>query len=139
MNTAEYNVKCDPEAASILVDSNCEKVLVGLDVTLKCLMKQEMIEALRAADREHTRVLWSYTQAWMEASRHLPILHDPLAVAVAFERNLVEVQPAHVKVELTGRYTRGYTVIEKGDPNAVICKDVNVEKFLNLFTKRVLG
>ncbi|MEM2372451.1 MAG: nucleoside hydrolase, partial [Thermofilaceae archaeon] len=85
INTSEYNIKCDPEAASIVLNAGFKKTLVGLDVTLKCSINQEMLNALRFSQKDYGKTLWSYTETWMKQSGHLPILHDPLAVAVTFK------------------------------------------------------
>lgn len=138
VNAAEYNVRCDPEAASTVISSSCEKVLVGLDVTMRCQMTREMVEALERGWSECARVLASYTRLWMAKSGRLPILHDPLAVAVSYAPALVKLEPAHVEVELAGRYTRGYTLVTAGEPNAWICRDVDAQRFLKLFAERVL-
>lgn len=50
----------------------------------------------------------------------------------------MSLEPAHVEVEVQGRYTRGYTVITGGEPNAEVCREVDVEAFLRLFRERVL-
>lgn len=138
LNTAEYNIKCDPEAASRVLAAPCDKLLVGLDVTLKCRMSREMVEELYGLGEEYAQVLSSYTRVWMERSGHLPILHDPLAVATVFAPHLVKAEPARVEVELAGRYTRGYTVVTAGEPNARVCKEVDADRFLRLFAERVL-
>ena len=138
LNTAEYNIRCDPEAARAVISASCDKVLVGLDVTLKCVMSDEMLRELYAGGEEYKEVLAAYTRAWRAWAGHNPILHDPLAVAVSFNRGLVSLEPAHVEVEVQGRYTRGYTVITDGEPNAEVCREVDVEAFLRLFRERVL-
>jgi len=138
INAAEYNVRCDPEAASRVFAAPCDKLLVGLDVTLKCRMGREMVEALYGLGGEYARVLSSYLRVWTERSGHLPILHDPLAVATVFAPDLVRAEPARVEVELAGRYTRGYTVVVGGEPNARVCRDVDADRFLKLFAERVL-
>ena len=138
LNMAEYNIKCDPEAAGRVLAAPCDKLLIGLDVTLKCRMSREMVEELYGLGGEYARVLSSYLRIWMERSGHLPILHDPLAVATVFAPDLVKAEPVRVEVELAGRHTRGYTVVVSGKPNARVCKDVDADRFLRLFAERVL-
>jgi len=139
MNVAEYNVRCDPEAASAAISAPCDKLLVGLDVTMRCRMTEAMVRAVEEGGEEHLRVLASYMRAWARAAGHPPILHDPLAVAATYAPELVRAEPQHVEVELCGRYTRGYTVVTSGEPNARVCRDVDAERFLRLFAERVLG
>ena len=72
-------------------------------------------------------------------------LHDPLAVGVALDPSLVELEPLHVDVEDEGRATRGASVAdrrsipahEKAAPNCRVAMTVHAERFLELFLARV--
>ncbi|RLE81135.1 MAG: hypothetical protein DRJ51_04460 [Thermoprotei archaeon] len=138
---AEYNVKCDPEAASIVLNSGLPITVVGLDVTLKCIMTTKMLLSLESSTRPYADVLREYLRLWREhTNRQNPILHDPLAVAVVTRPELVKRRRLCVDVELHGRHTRGLTVIKKNAaPNVEACYDVAVEDFLRLYESRVLA
>lgn len=69
-------------------------------------------------------------------------LHDPLAVAVALNPDLVRTRAATVDVELTGTLTRGMTVADWAghwgrDHNALIGMDVDPAAFFDHFIERV--
>jgi purine nucleosidase len=73
---------------------------------------------------------------------YLAHLHDPLAVAVALDPELVRTQPATVDVELTGTLTRGMTVADwtgiwGREHNALIGVDVDPAGFFDRFIDRV--
>lgn len=136
---AEYNIKCDPEAAAVVLSSGVPVTLVGLDVTMRCTMTDEMLKLLATRDSEGVRALRRLYELWRQRCRRRPILHDPLAVAVSFMPRLVRAEPMRVAVELRGEYTRGLTVRVSGEPNASVCVDVDSEAFLALFRERVLG
>ena len=139
LKTAEYNFKCDPEAVHLVLESRAEKTIVGLDVTLKCLMSDEMLEELRRGSCEYHRVLTRYLEEWIKVSRHNPILHDPLAVAAVFKPDLIEWEFMDLKIELQGTYTRGYLVkMGVEEPNARVAVNVDEKAFLKLFSERVL-
>ena len=75
-----------------------------------------------------------------QRKRNRPILHDPLAVAVAFRPELVEAEPRGVVVETRGEFTRGFTVASQSDqPNAHVCLGVDSGAFLRLFMERILA
>ncbi len=136
---AEYNVKCDPEALSSVLRSGLNPLLVGLDVTLKCPMPMSMVERLRSSERPEHKLISSMLRAWSTNSRHSqPILHDPLALATLVDRKIVSTEKARVEVELNGEYTRGFTVLIGGTPNASICLNVDVTRFLKLFEEVAL-
>ena len=68
-------------------------------------------------------------------------MHDPLAVAVAVDKSLVETRRLFVTVETKGEYTTGETVADlraskEGtvkEPNMDVCINVNAERFLKSF------
>ncbi|HDI74638.1 MAG: hypothetical protein DRJ52_04350 [Thermoprotei archaeon] len=135
-NRIEYNIRCDPEAVALLLKSGADTTMVGLDVTLKCIMSDTMVDMLKKNPRLY--VLKNYLEAWSKRAKHNPILHDPLTVAISFKENLVETIPAKITVELS-EPNRGLTKITKGEFNAKICVEVNAQRFLQLYTERVLA
>lgn len=137
---AEYNVRCDPEALNLILRSEVKPLLVGLDVTLKCIMPLSMIERLKSSEKPEHKLVYSMLEAWRKNTGHKqPILHDPLALATAVDNKIVSTEDARVEVELKGEYTRGFTLITGSIPNASICLNVNVERFLKLFEEVIFS
>jgi inosine-uridine nucleoside N-ribohydrolase len=87
-------------------------------------------------------------------------MYDPLAVGVAIDATLVTAPPMHVDVETRGDFARGETVanrrnevernvlhgdrymvegLDKVEPNAKVCVDVDASRFLQLFVSRIRG
>jgi purine nucleosidase len=65
-------------------------------------------------------------------------MHDPLALAVAFDPTLVETRRAAVDVETSGRLTSGATIVDwRGQwgrlANAEVAVAVDAERFRRLF------
>jgi len=141
---AEWNIRCDPEAARICFESGMPITMVGLDVTLECRMTAENVDAIRTWDTPPTDLLARMIDAWRGTGDagekpKLPILHDPLAVAVAFRPEIVTAEPRHVAVETRGEFTRAYTVTtQDGEPNTQVCLGVDSAGFLGLFMERLL-
>ncbi|MEM1557336.1 MAG: nucleoside hydrolase [Thermoproteota archaeon] len=137
---AEYNVKCDPEALNLVLKSGVNPLLVGLDVTLKCTMPMSMVERLGSSDKPEHKLVYSMLEAWRKnTNSKQPILHDPLALATVVDNRIVSVENARVDVELKGDYTRGFTVVTGSMPNASICLEVDVERFLKLFEEVIFS
>ncbi len=142
---AEWNIRCDPEAARICFEAGIPITMVGLDVTMKCQMTEADLRALAANGSPATDLLEAMVGAWSgsadgQRKRRCPILHDPLAVAVAFRQDLVSMQPFKVAVETRGEFTRAFTVATPSDkPNANVCLDVNADAFCRLFMERILA
>ncbi len=87
-------------------------------------------------------------------------MYDPLAVGVAIDSSLVTAPAMHVDVETRGEFTRGETVanrqgyvernvlhgdryviegIDKVEPNAKVCTEVDANRFLDMFVSRIKG
>lgn len=71
-------------------------------------------------------------------------IHDPLAVAVALDRNLARSEPAYVDVETRGEITTGMTVADTrhltgNPPNADVVVDADIATFLDRFIERIGG
>ncbi len=105
-NVGEFNVSCDPEAADIVINSGVEIRSVGLDVTFQNVLQQEEIQILENSTHPCIRMLMNMRKAW----GHGVVLHDPLALAVVFRKDLVTFEKILCKIELEGTYTRGVSV-----------------------------
>ncbi|MGB9895819.1 MAG: nucleoside hydrolase [Thermoproteota archaeon] len=137
---AEYNVSRDPEALSFILRSGLSPLLVGLDVTLKCPMPISMVDKLKSSQKPEHKLVSAMLEAWSKnTGLKQPIMHDPLALATLVDNKIVSIEKARVEVELKGEYTRGFTLLTKGDPNASVCLDVDVERFLKLFEETVFS
>jgi purine nucleosidase len=109
---AEHNIRCDPEAAHIVLSSGAPITLVPLDVTTKCSIRTEDAVRLRAIGSPfHLAVADQVERYPRFAGRGFTNLHDPLAAAVILAPDLVEYTPVHVEVETTGRLTGAQTVV----------------------------
>lgn len=137
---AEYNVSCDPEAARIVFESGIEIIMVGLDVTMRCQLRREELDDLANRGLPSTELLMDMVKAWQRSSGNTyPVLHDPLAVAVAFDQTLVKMEPRKVNVETRGEFTRGFTIASKSKiSNVQVCLDVDAIRFIDLFMRTTL-
>jgi purine nucleosidase len=109
---AEHNIRSDPEAAHIVFSSGAPITLVPLDITTQVRVTRDTIPAIRARGtlfddavaEQAERYPRMIAQGWTN-------LHDPLAVGVVIQPDLVEFTPVHLVVETVGRYTSGATVM----------------------------
>lgn len=135
LSRAEHNIRCDPEAARIVFESGIPITMVGLDVTMKCVLSEEQVDRISKRGLATTTLLSHMTEAW--GGRRVT-LHDPLAVAVSFEPTLTRTQLRLVNVVTTGK-ARGFTIaVEDDTPNAQVCIEVDSDRFISLFMKRIL-
>jgi inosine-uridine nucleoside N-ribohydrolase len=147
---AEFNIYADPEAAKRVLTSGLNPILVSLDVTRKVRLSREQVSRLGEHPDPLCRFLSHATQraldfTWeREGIASIP-LHDPLAVAVAIEPDLVELVPLHVDVETKGEITCGMTVGDRRpiDPrfkareNVLVAMEVDASRALKLIGDRI--
>lgn len=111
----EFNLANDPEAAHVVIRSGAPLTMVGLDVTTRTCLTLEDLEAVTAADTAAAAFLRRICTPWIHfvrARRGLDgcWLHDPLAVAVTLDRDVVVTERREVGVELRGEATYGQTL-----------------------------
>ena len=141
----ESNVTCDPAAAAFVLDLPVPKLLVPLDVTAQCRYAAGRHENLASSGSEQTKLVRDLLRAWQigrhgGSSRAEPVLHDPLAVAVAFDPSLIRhVDPMRVTVTFDAKGGPPATTPASGLPNAEVVRDVDRTRFEELFAQRILS
>jgi purine nucleosidase/pyrimidine-specific ribonucleoside hydrolase len=139
---AEFNIYVDPEAAERVFSSGVPVAMVGLNLTHQAIATPAVVERLVALDTELARVVagWmTYFGATYEDVFGLagPPVHDPCAVALAIDPDLVRCIESFVAIETEGRWTRGATVVDLHGrlgraPNARVAMELDVARFWEL-------
>ncbi len=114
---AEHNVKCDPEAAHVVFASGAPIEFVPLDVTLRALVRQEGVEALRRRGTPYHDALADQVARYpgFIARGGRTFLHDPLAAMAVVKPDHLGWTPYNIRVELSGALTRAMTVAQIPD------------------------
>ncbi|HET8547985.1 MAG TPA: nucleoside hydrolase [Bryobacteraceae bacterium] len=137
----EYNTYRDPEASQIVYNSGVPVVAVGLDVTMKCRLNEEHLRQMQSSPHESVRFLRRLITSWQNGNaKQFPILHDPLAVLVSFQPDLVELVSGTVQVEVDGKpgVSYGLTSFKAGaNGNVRVAQDVRAGSAVDLFMSRV--
>ena len=139
---AEANIIGDPEAASIVFNSNIPLVMVGLDVTLQTRMSQRFVNSLipdhsplRNLLQSINRVYASFyktSQNWNE----FPV-HDSSAIAYAHDHDLFGTEHGRLSCILEGAQ-RGRTVFVPGTSgNHKVCLSVDSNSMLDDYFNKV--
>ncbi len=136
----EWNILCDAEAAAIVLRAGLPLTLVPLDVTTRTGMQARHIAELEAAEDEPTHWLMTLTRSWKAKPNHLPILHDPLALAVAFDPGRVKTQDLSLEVLTASGPGRGITCVAEGvNPPVHVALEVDGEGFVDWYVEQVLS
>ncbi|MER3556202.1 MAG: nucleoside hydrolase [Meiothermus sp.] len=141
----EHNVRCDPEAASVVFGSGLPITLFPLDVTLKTPFTREDLQTLKSRPTPLTPLLVAEIETWLEYiqaqfGRDYCHLHDPLAVSYLVDPKIVtQTVRARLQIECRGEFTTGATipVHEAGRENVQIVTGVDLPRFYELFMRRV--
>tara|TARA_R100001129_G_scaffold185698_2_gene174764 strand:- start:5048 stop:5977 length:930 start_codon:yes stop_codon:yes gene_type:complete len=137
----EFNIFCDPEAAEIVLASGLDITMVGLDVTMHVLVEEEEFAAIEKIDTPLSRVVFDWLKFYEKLHRgQMGIggaLHDPLALAVVIDPDLIETREAHVSIDRTGTHTFGATVadywkLNGEEPNVKVASRVDSAKFFEM-------
>src|ERR1700692_2673287 len=161
---AEANIYNDPEAAQIVFQAGWPLTMVGLDVGDKTLFSNKYLAQLGQTHGPMNDFIYQVAHYLIDLSAQFGSggtpMYDPLAVGVAIDATLVKAPPMHVDVETRGEFTRGETVanrrgavernvlhgdryiiegVDKVEPNAKVCVDVEADRFLQLFVSRIRG
>jgi len=130
---AEWNIRCDPEAAAIFFQSGAEIRLVGLDVTLQCVLEDSEADLIRSSPHEPVRFLGQLIDLW----DHPVTLHDPLTILTLFT-DVVEFAPMHLDVTLHPKEQRARTIAGDGPANVSAAVRVNAHEARRIFLDRIL-
>jgi purine nucleosidase len=141
---AEFNIFSDPLAAKIVFESGLPITLVSLDVTHQVnLTSQYMEEKVKPIKNPFSQFIIEATgyNSTTRQFRNNEIihLHDPLAVGVVINPNLVRKERLSIHVETQEEDHYGKTSEVKEGQKIEVCLEVDAGKFLDLFVSRIHG
>lgn len=122
----EYNASVDPRATRLMFEAGKPLLMVGLDVTLRCVMAPEELDEIEAKHTPLSEALMTMTRLWQQhvsasgGPLRTPCVHDPLAALVSVEPSFIKTEPMHIEIDDMGRCVRS-----DGEPNVEVAVDVD--------------
>lgn len=143
---AEFNIAIDPEAAEMVFGSRAKVTMVGLDVTTRALLTRDRISEITSNEAVKDFVHGA-TYDYMERyhKKHGVYgccMHDPLAVSLAINPDLVSTVHRFVGVETRSQYCDGMTVCDfdgrwNKDANVHVAIDIDPKVFIDFMIDRL--
>lgn len=97
---AEFNIWADPHAAKIVLESNLDIVMIGLDVTMKALIGEEELSKNANKSAEMFNAIFQhYRDGDMKQGK---VMHDSCAIAYLTNPEMFTMERRHVKVVTEG-------------------------------------
>lgn len=145
--SAEFNIQVDPEAASIVFESELTIYMVPLEVTHTALVTDQILDSINSLSSKFstiiTELLLFFKSTYKTVFRMAdPPLHDPCAVAFVVRPELFDYRLMRVDIETASPLSYGQTVCDvfdmsKKKKNVHVCLKMEVDKFWEMMIEAV--
>ncbi len=140
----EWNIKCDPEAARLVMDYAGHLTMFGLEVTKYCRMEEALIDELCPLENEKLQYFKRGAEIFQKKTGYPYTFHDALLIAYLIDPTVVELEQSDFTVELSGINTRGaivprlnaYDINPACEKEYYFAKRIDVPKFQQIVRER---
>jgi len=116
--TTEFNIRQDPEAADIIFSSGIPVLLYTWDVFIRVAFSRAEIETLASSSRKCSSLAGELLTSMLNRfGREQTSIGDAGALACLLNPGGITTKNLPVAVELSGKYTRGQTVVDQRPPD----------------------
>ncbi|PPR45276.1 MAG: Pyrimidine-specific ribonucleoside hydrolase RihA [Alphaproteobacteria bacterium MarineAlpha5_Bin6] len=145
--SAEFNIYVDPHAANIVLKSGIPITMMGLDVTHKVNVNDEIIKNIKKNNNKSSKFFAELMNFYSRFHRQLyeideSPLHDPCVIAYLIDETIFKGKLVNVQVEENSELTRGKTVVDwlgvtNRQPNCKVITEANANKFFDLLSNEL--
>ena len=144
---AEFNIMCDPEAAHVVFTSGIKVKMVGLNVTRKVLVTDEVVSRMEKINNSASDMFVKLMKVFNENQRKTfgvkaGPLHDPATIASLLDEDLIKYQSMNVVIDISHGPSYGRTNCDVFDylhapHNALVAMDIDIEKYWNIIEQGI--
>ena len=144
---AEFNIMCDPEAAHIVFTSGVIVKMIGLNVTRKVLVTEEVISRMEKIHNKASDLFVKLMKVFnANQSKTFGVkagpLHDPATVASLIDELLIKYQQMNVVIDISHGPSYGRTNCDVFDylhapHNAYVAMDIDVNKYWDIIEEGI--
>lgn len=131
---AEANISQDPEAAKLILESNLDVTMVGLDVTMRSRLKFSQAIAWKQKESPRAKLFGDMLEYYIQNTLGTDetYIHDPSAVICALHPEFFTILPFFLTVKTEGE-DRGRTLVDhtrlrEKNSTTKVCVDVEATK-----------
>lgn len=131
---AEWNVFCDPEAASIVFNSGAKVTMVGFNVTIQTALSPEKVEIIRNSKSKALQIISKGMERWFKHYEFTtPVMHDPLVIASLIDEEILNF--IDIKMDVDLKEVRGKTFVKdiSNSFSHKVAVSVNKDRFFEIF------
>ena len=139
---AEFNIMCDAEAAHVVFTSGVPIKMIGLNVTRKVLVTEEVIERFAKINNKISDMFVKLMRVFNENQRKTfgikaAPLHDPVTVVSLIDENVVKFVKMNVEIDINHGSSYGRTNCDvfdylKKEKNVEVAMDVDVDRYWDI-------
>ena len=143
---AEFNIMCDPEAAHVVFTSGIPVKMIGLNVTRKVLVTDQVIERMgkinNSASDMFVKLMKTFNANQRKTFNMDGPLHDPATIASLIDDNLIEFQSMNVVIDISHGPSYGRTNCDVFDylhapHNALVAKNIDVNRYWDIIEEGI--
>ena len=144
---AEFNIMCDPEAAHVVFSSGVTVRMVGLNVTRKVIVTDEVVYRMEKINNKASDMFVKLMKVFNENQRKTfgvsaGPLHDPATIASIIDESLIKWQKMNVVIDISHGPSYGRTNCDVFDylqapQNAYVAMDIDVNKYWDIIEKGI--
>ena len=139
---AEFNIMCDAEAAHVVFTSGIPIKMIGLNVTRKVLVKQEVIDRISTINNKVSDMFVKLMKVFNENQRRTfgieaAPLHDPITVVSLIDEDVVKFEKMNVEIDINHGSSYGRTNCDVFDylhkvKNVDVAMDIDIDKYWDI-------